>query len=284
MTDSTARPDEVTVLIGSGAIGQAIARRVSVGTTLVLADIDDDAARAVAAMLSGYGFNTRTAHVDVSSADSVAELADFSAGIGEVVQVIHTAGLSPSQASASAIIAVDLIGTALVLESFGAIIGRGGSGLVVASQAGHMVPGLPPELARDLATVPAARLSELAALDTTDMNSGAAYGLAKRANALRVQAASMEWGDRGARLNSVSPGIILTPLAQDELNGPAGPAYQRMIAASAAGRVGTPDEVGVLGAFLMSRDAAFITGADFLIDGGVIASIATGRFEVSLGE
>lgn len=273
---------EVAVLIGAGAIGQAIARRVATGRTLLLADINQSAANDVATLLTGFGFEARATHVDVSSQSSVDTLAAEAAGLGDITHVIHTAGLSPAQASAEAIVAVDLAGTAFVLKAFGRVIAPGGSGLVVASQAGYMLPPLPAEQNEALANTSADQLTKLPFLDTREMGSGAAYAIAKRANSLRVQAASVEWGDRGARLNSVSPGIIMTSLAQDELNGPGGEGYRRMIASSAAGRVGTPDEVGALGAFLMSSEAAFITGTDILIDGGVIAAIAMGRYSVSI--
>ena len=275
---------EIVVVIGAGAIGQAIARRVGVAKTVLLADINQDAAENAAASLSGVGFDARTAHVDVSSRASVDALADTAAGLGSVVHVVHTAGLSPAQASPGAIIAVDLVGTAYVLEAFGRVIAPGGSGVVIASQAGHMLPPLPPEQNEALARTPADELGQLPFLQPEVVtNSGAAYALSKRANTLRVQAASVDWGDRGARVNSLSPGIIMTPLAQDELNSPAGEAYQRMIQTSSAGRVGTPDEVGAAAAFLMGRDGSFITGADLLIDGGVIAAIAAGRYQLRLG-
>ncbi len=274
---------EVVVVIGAGAIGQAIARRVGVAKTIVLADINEDTANRVAAGLNQVGFETKALHVDVSSGESVNRLAEAVTKLGQVMHVVHTAGLSPAQASPQAIIAVDLIGTAYVLEAFGPVIAAGGSGIVIASQAGHMLPPLPAEQNEALARTPARELAKLPFLAPDVIsNSGAAYALSKRANSLRVQAESVVWGDRGARLNAISPGIIMTPLAQDELNSPAGEAYQRMIQASAAGRVGTPDEIGTVAAFLMGRDATFISGADLLIDGGVIAAIAAGRYQLRL--
>lgn len=274
---------EVVVVIGAGAMGQAIARRVGVARTIVLADINEETARRVAASLNGVGFETQALHVDVASGESVNRLAETVAGLGQVTHVVHAAGLSPAQASPQAIIAVDLIGTAYVLEAFGQVIAAGGSGIVIASQAGHMLPPLPAEQNEALARTPARDLVNLPFLAPEVVsNSGAAYALSKRANSLRVQAESVVWGDRGARLNALSPGIIMTPLAQDELNSPAGEAYQRMIQASAAGRVGTPDEIGAVAAFLMGRDASFISGADLLIDGGVIAAIAAGRYQLQI--
>jgi NAD(P)-dependent dehydrogenase (short-subunit alcohol dehydrogenase family) len=277
-------PNEIAVVIGSGAIAQAIVRRIGIEKTILLADINDNAAKAAATALADVGFRTQAAHVDVSSAESVAALAAEADALGTVVSVVHTAGLSPAQATPEAIIAVDLVGTAYVLEEFGRIIARGGSGVVISSQAGYMLPALPPEQNEALSRTPACGLDQLPFLQPdTITNSGIAYAVSKRANTLRVQAASVEWGDRGARLNSLSPGIIMTPLARDELNGPGGEGYQRMIRASAAGRVGTPDEVGAAAAFLMGPDGSFITGSDILIDGGVIAAIAAGRYELTLG-
>jgi NAD(P)-dependent dehydrogenase (short-subunit alcohol dehydrogenase family) len=275
---------EVVVVIGAGAIGQAIARRIGVAKTILLADINEDAATQAATLLRGVGFETRALHVDVSSHESVKALAATAAELGRVVHVVHTAGLSPAQASPEAIIAVDLFGAAYVLEEFGRVIAPGGSGIVIASQAGYMIPPLPPEQNEALARTPADQLGQLSFLQPAVVtSSGAAYAISKRANTLRVQAASVAWGDRSARLNSLSPGIIMTPLAQDELNSSAGEAYRRMIRASAAGRVGTPDEIGAVAAFLMGRDGSFITGSDLLIDGGVIAAIAAGRYTLEIG-
>ncbi|WP_282944626.1 SDR family oxidoreductase [Cellulomonas endometrii] len=282
-TPSTTPATEVVVVIGAGAIGQAIVRRVAAGRTVLVADIDDDNAAAAARTLEGAGYRVTTGHVDVSDGASVAALAEQATGLGAVTRVIHTAGLSPAQASPQAIIAVDLVGTAHVLEAFGRVVAPGGSGVVIASQAGHMIPPLPAEQNEALSRTPASRLTDLPMLQADAVpGSGFAYALAKRANVLRVQAASVEWGDRGARLNSLSPGIIMTPLALDELNSPAGETYQEMIRASAAGRVGSPDEVAGAAAFLLGPDGAFVTGTDLLIDGGVIASIVTGRFQVRL--
>ena len=281
---STPEATEVTVVIGAGSIGQAIARRVGVGTTILLADLNDDAAHAAANSLQTAGFQTSTVRVDVSSLESVSALATAAVQLGTVAHLIHAAGLSPAQASPAAIIAVDLVGVAYVLEELGRVIAPGGSGIVIASQAGHMLPPLPPEQNEALARTPATELDQLPFLQPDMVTSSrAAYALAKRANILRVQGASVEWGDRGARLNSISPIIIMTPLAMDELNSPAGENYQRMIKASAAGRVGTPDAIGTAAAFLMGRDGSFITGTDLLIDGGVIASIAAGRYQLDMG-
>jgi NAD(P)-dependent dehydrogenase (short-subunit alcohol dehydrogenase family) len=262
---------EVTVLIGAGSIGVAIARRVSAGKHVLIADLRIENAEAAAKVLSDAGFDVTTASVDVSSRASVEALAASASHIGAVTGLIHAAGVSPSQASPQTILAVDLYGTALVLEAFGTIIARGGAGLVIASQSGHRLGALTPEQNAGLALTPADDLLALPFLqDVTDSLN--AYQLSKRGNALRVQAEAVRWGKRGARINTISPGIIITPLARDELTGPRGEGYRRMLDLSPAGRAGTPDEVANVAALLMGPDGGFITGSDFLMDGGVTAS------------
>ena len=193
--------------------------------------------------------------------------------LGEVSGVIHAAGVSPSQASPETILKVDLYGTALVLEEFGNVIARGGAGVVIASQSGHRLPPLSTEQNALLATTPVEELLRLPMLRPDQIKDSLhAYQISKRGNSLRVMAEAVRWGKRGARVNTISPGIIITPLANDELKGPRGPGYRRMLEVSAAGRAGTPDEVGTVGALLMGPDGAFITGSDFLMDGGVTAA------------
>ena len=262
---------EVIVVIGAGQIGQAIARRVSAGKHVVLADLDQANADAAARVLSDAGFDVDTAAVDVSSRESVHALVETAAARGEITGVIHAAGVSPSQAPVDVILAVDLYGTALVLEELGNVIAAGGAGVVIASQSGHRLGPLTAEDDKALATTPADELLALPMLQqVTDTLH--AYQLAKRGNSLRVMAEAVRWGRRGARVNTISPGIVITPLARDELTGPRGDGYRLMIERSPVGRAGTPDEVGALGAMLMGPDGAFITGSDFLMDGGVTAS------------
>jgi NAD(P)-dependent dehydrogenase (short-subunit alcohol dehydrogenase family) len=263
----------VIVVIGAGAIGQAIARRVGSGNHILLADLSQENSDAAAKVLSDAGFKVSTAIVDVSSRTSVHALAATATAIGGVTGLIHAAGVSPSQASPSTIFKVDLYGTALVLEEFGNVIESGGSGVVIASQSGHRLPSLTPEQDKALATTPTEELLSLPFLQSDTVDSSLfAYQLSKRGNSLRVKAEAVRWGKRGARINTISPGIIMTPLANDELNGPRGESYRRMLEISPAGRAGTPDEVGVVGALLMGRDGAFITGSDFLMDGGVTSA------------
>ncbi|MGD0942212.1 MAG: SDR family oxidoreductase [Terracidiphilus sp.] len=264
---------DVIVVIGAGSIGQAIVRRVSAGKHVLLADIRQENADAAAKVLFDAGFNVSTATVDVSSRVSVHALVETATKLGEVVGVIHAAGVSPSQASPETILKVDLYGTALVLEEFGKVIARGGSGIVIASQSGHRLGPLSVEQNAVLATTPVEELLSLPMLQPDQIKDSLhAYQISKRGNSLRVMAEAVRWGKRGARVNTISPGIIITPLANDELKGPRGPGYRRMIEVSAAGRAGTPDEVGTVGALLMGPEGAFITGSDFLMDGGVTAA------------
>jgi NAD(P)-dependent dehydrogenase (short-subunit alcohol dehydrogenase family) len=264
---------EVIVVIGAGSIGQAIARRVSAGKHVVLADLRQENASAAAKTLHDAGFEVSTAVVDVSSRESILALVQTASSLGAIAGVIHAAGVSPTQASPATILKVDLYGTAVVLEEFGNVIAHGGAGVVIASQSGHRLPALTPEQDKALAMTPADELLALPMLQPDQVSDPLhAYQVSKRGNSLRVKAEAVRWGKRGARINTISPGIIITPLANDELSGPRGAGYRRMIELCPAGRAGTPDEVGNVGALLMGSDGAFITGSDFLMDGGVTSA------------
>ena len=264
---------EVIVVIGPGQIGQAIARRVGVGKHVLLADMRPEHAKAAAEVMANAGYEVSVATVDASSREAVHSLVEKATGIGDVSGLIHAAGVSPSQALPATILKVDLYGTALVLEEFGNVIVRGGAGVVIASQSGHRLPPLTVEQNKALATTPVEDLLSLPFLQPDKVTDSLhAYQLSKRGNSLRVMAEAVRWGKRGARVNTISPGIIMTPLAKDELTGPRGAGYRRMIELCPAGRAGTPDEVGTVGALLMGPDGGFITGSDILMDGGVTAS------------
>jgi NAD(P)-dependent dehydrogenase (short-subunit alcohol dehydrogenase family) len=264
---------QVVVLIGAGQIGQAIARRVAIGKHVLLADVRAENAAAAADVLSNAGYEVSTATVDVSSRGAVHALAEQAASTGEMTGLIHAAGVSPSQASPATVLMVDLYGTALVLEEFGSVIARGGSGVVISSQSGHRLPALTIEQNRALATTPTEELLALPFVQLDQIKDSLhAYQLSKRGNSLRVMAEAVRWGRRGARINTISPGIVMTPLAKDELSGPRGEGYRRMIESSVAKRAGTPDEVGAMGALLLGPEGGFISGSDFLMDGGVTAS------------
>ena len=262
---------KVIVVIGPGSIGQAIARRVGAGKHLLLADLSQENADAAAKTLSEAGFEV-TKTVDVSSRGSVEALVAKAGSLGDVHGVIHAAGVSPSQASPETILKVDLYGAALVLEEFGKVIADGGAAVVIASQSGHR---LPPSTAQNhaLATTPVEELLKLSMLQPGEVKDSLhAYQLSQRGNSLRVMSEAVRWGKRGARINTISPGIIMTPLAKDELTGPRGAGYRRMIDGCPAKRAGTPDEVANVAALLMGAEGAFITGSDFLMDGGVTSS------------
>jgi NAD(P)-dependent dehydrogenase (short-subunit alcohol dehydrogenase family) len=264
---------DIIVVIGAGQIGQAVARRVGVGKRVLLADMRSDNANAAAEVLGNAGYEVSVAIVDASSREAVHALVETATNLGDVTGLIHAAGVSPTQASPATILKIDLYGTALVLEEFGSVIARGGAGVVMASQSGHRLPPLTVEQNKALATTPVEELLGLPFLQPDNVTDSLhAYQIAKRGNSLRVMAEAVRWGKRGARVNAISPGIIVTPLAKDELTGPRGAGYRRMIEVSAAGRAGTPDDVGTVGALLMGSDGGFITGSDFLMDGGVTAA------------
>jgi NAD(P)-dependent dehydrogenase (short-subunit alcohol dehydrogenase family) len=272
---STAR--QVVVLVGAGSIGRTIARRVGAGTRLVVADLHQANADAAAEALERAGFDATPATVDVSSRVSVEALAETATQVGDVTVVIDAAGVSPSQAPPAVILAVDLYGTAVVLDAFGAVVADGGAGVVIASQAGHRLAALTPDDDAALATTPADDLLALPMLQPDRITDSLhAYQVAKRGNALRVQAEAVRWAERGARLNCISPGIVMTPLAHDELAGPRGDSYRTMLAQSPARRAGTPDEIATIAALLLGPDGAFITGSDLLVDGGATASYRYG--------
>ncbi|HXX03105.1 MAG TPA: SDR family oxidoreductase [Xanthobacteraceae bacterium] len=269
---------DVIVVIGPGQIGQAIARRVGVGKHVVLADVRLENANAAAETLSNAGYDVSVATVDASSRKAVRALVERATGLGTLTGLIHAAGVSPSQAPPTTILKVDLYGTALVLEEFGNVIARGGAGVVIASQSGHRLPPLTVDQNKALAMTPVEELLSLPFLQSDHVTDSLhAYQISKRGNSLRVMAEAVRWGKRGARINTISPGIIMTPLAKDELTGPRGAGYRHMIEVSVAGRAGTPDEVANVGALLMGPDGGFITGSDFLMDGGVTAAFWYGE-------
>jgi NAD(P)-dependent dehydrogenase (short-subunit alcohol dehydrogenase family) len=268
--------ESVAVVTGVGGMGEAVARRIGPGRHLVLADIEPAALDAVADRLRADGFRVTGCPTDVSDPDSVDALGRTAAGLGPIEAVVHTAGVSPVQATVAAILRVDLLGTAWMLDTFGALVAPGGAGVFVASMAGTMAG---PDTERDerLATTPAAALLDLPELGPERITDpGTAYVLAKRANQVRVRAASVTWGRRRARVNSISPGVISTPMGAAELQGASGDVMRAMVAASAAGRIGTAQEIASAAAFLLGPDASYVTGTDLLVDGGVIAGLHHG--------
>ena len=262
---------QVVILLGTGSIGQAIARRVSAGKHVVMADYQEANALAAAKILENAGFETSTIQADLSSRESIKNMIAHAQQFGEIFNLINAAGVSPSQAPVDVILKTDLYGTTVLMEEVGKVIAEGGSGIIISSQSGHRLGALPQEQSDALAMTPTEELLALPFLNKiTDTLK--AYQYSKRCNVLKVMFEATRWGKRGATINSISPGIIITPLANDELHGPRKDGYLKMIQASPAGRAGTPDEVGDLAEFLMSSRGRFISGADFLIDGGTTAS------------
>ncbi|MCC7183123.1 MAG: SDR family oxidoreductase [Rhodocyclaceae bacterium] len=265
----------VTVVIGPGGIGQAIARRISSGRHIVLADYRQEAVDSAAKVLENAGFETTAMRADVSDRASIQAVIRKSQALGPIKALVQAAGVSPSQAPIEAILKVDLYGTSMLLEEFGKVMAPGGSGVVISSQSGYRMPALTAEQDALLATAPA---EELLALDFVKNVESTlhAYQMSKRCNSLRVRGEAVNWAKRGARINSISPGIIVTPLAHDELHGERAEFYQTMLKKMPAGRAGTPDEVAALAALIMGPEGGFITGSDFLIDGGATANFFYG--------
>lgn len=271
---------DIIVLIGAGQIGMAIARRLANGKKIFVADWKLENANTITNIMKEAGFEAVPFEVDISSKSSVLQLIEAVQKEGEISMFINSAGVSPSQASIEQILAVDLYGTALLLEEFGKVIKEGGSGVTISSQSGYRMPALTAEEDRLLATTPTEELLNLELLKNGNIKDTLhAYQMAKRCNGKRVMAEAVKWGERGARVNSISPGIIITPLALDEINGPRGDFYKNMFAKSPAGRPGIADEVANVAELLMTDKGAFITGSDFLIDGGATASYFYGPLQ-----
>jgi NAD(P)-dependent dehydrogenase (short-subunit alcohol dehydrogenase family) len=263
----------VVVVTGLGGMGRAIARRLGSGAIVVLADVDPAALNTEAGHLEEEGYVVVVQATDVSEIESVATLAETASRHGPVEAVVHTAGLSPVQASPEAIFRVDLLGTALMLDAFAEVIAPGGAGVFIASMAGTVAPQNS-DFEQRLATTPTALLLDLPELAVAAEH-GTAYGIAKRANQIRVRAAALTWGRRQARVNTISPGIISTPMGAAELQGPNGDFMRTMLASSATGRIGTPHDIAAAVEFLTGPNSTFITGTDLLVDGGAVASLLT---------
>lgn len=263
----------VMILAGAGQIGMAIARRLGYGMSIVIGDKSKANADAVAKTMNEAGFSATSVEMDLSSRQSILHFIAEAQRHGEISMLVNAAGVSPSQASIETILKVDLYGTAVLLEEVGKVIQPGGTGVTISSQSGHRMPALTPTEDYLLATTPTEDLLSLDFLQPQNIRDTLhAYQMAKRCNVKRVMAEAVKWGERGARINSISPGIIVTPLAIDEFNGPRGDFYKNMFAKCPAGRPGTADEVANAAELLMSDRGAFITGADLLIDGGATAS------------
>ena len=264
---------DVMIVTGAGQISMAIARRVGYGKKIVMGDKNFNHAKEIAEVMNNAGFDVEPMEMDLSSRESILNLIAKAQEYGEIKMLVNGAGVLPSQAPIEAILKVDLYGTAVLLEEVGKVIAEGGCGVTISSQSGWRMPQLTKEEDEALATTPTEELLSLDILQPENIKDTLhAYQMAKRCNEKRVMAQSVEWGKRGARLNDIAPGIIVTPLAIDEFNGPRGDFYKNMFAKCPAGRPGTADEVANVAELLMSDKGAFITGSTFLIDGGATSS------------
>lgn len=264
---------KVMLLTGAGQIGMAIARRMGYGMKIIVGDKKRENADAISRTMNEAGFDTVPVEMDLSSRESIKAMIAEGQKYGDITMLVNSAGVSPSQAPIEAILKVDLYGTAVLLEEVGKVIVPGGTGVTISSQSGHRMGALTAAEDEALACTPTEELLSLDILKSENIHDTLhAYQMAKRCNVKRVMAEAVKWGERGARINSISPGIIVTPLALDEFNGPRGDFYKNMFAKCPAGRPGTADEVASVAELLLSDRGAFITGADFLIDGGATAS------------
>lgn len=274
---------EVMILAGAGQIGMAIARRMGYGKKIVIGDKKLENAKAIEKVMTDTGFDVLAMEMDISSRESIKELIAEAQKYGEITMLINAAGVSPSQASVETILRVDLYGTAVLLEEVGKVIKAGGVGVTISSQSGHRMPALTPKEDEQLAITPTEELLNLSILRPENIKDTLhAYQIAKRCNEKRVMAEAVKWGEKGARINSISPGIVVTPLAIDEFHGPRGDFYKNMFAKCPAGRPGTADEIANVAELLMSDKGAFITGSDFLIDGGATASYFYGPLKTEV--
>ncbi|RAP49041.1 MAG: short-chain dehydrogenase [Methanosphaera sp. rholeuAM270] len=271
---------DVVILTGAGQIGMAIARRIGYGKKIIIGDKNIENAKTISQTLIEAGFDVEYYECDISSCKSIKKLINKAQEHGHICYFINAAGVSPSQAPIESILKVDLYGTAVLLEEIGKVIREGGSGVTISSQSGHRMKQLGAKIDEQLATTPTEELLDLEVLQPENIKDTLhAYQLAKRCNVKRVMYEACRWGQKGARINSISPGIIVTPLAIDEFNGPRGDFYKNMFANCPSGRPGTADEVANVAELIMSDKGSFITGSDFLIDGGATASYFYGKLK-----
>lgn len=271
---------DVLILTGAGQIGMAIVRRIGYGKKVIIGDKNIENAQKISNILKEAGFDVNYYECDISSRESIQKLIKEAQKYGQISNFINAAGVSPSQASIETILKVDLYGTAVLLEEIGKAIAKGGTAVTISSQSGHRMKQLGSKIDEELATTPTEELLNLEVLQPENINDTLhAYQLAKRCNVKRVMYEACKWGEKGARINSISPGIIVTPLAIDEFNGPRGDFYKNMFANCPSGRPGTADEVANVAELLMNEKGAFITGSDFLVDGGATASYFYGKLK-----
>lgn len=263
----------VMLWVGAGQIGMAIARRMGYDMKIIVGDKKLENAVKTAEIMNQAGFDVVPLEMDLSSKESICSMIAEGQKYGPIKMLVNAAGVSPSQASIKTILQVDLYGTAVLLEEVGKVICEGGVGVTISSQSGFRMPALTTEEDELLACTPVDELLELDILQEEHIKDTLhAYQIAKRCNEKRVMAQAVEWGKRGARLNAIAPGIIVTPLALDEFKGVRGDFYKNMFKNCPAGRPGTADEIANIAELLMSDRGSFITGSTFLADGGATAA------------
>lgn len=271
---------DVMIVTGAGQISMAIARRIGYGKKIIMGDKRIENAKTIAEVMNNAGFDVVPFEMDLSSRESIFNMIDEAKKYGPITMLVNGAGVSPSQATIEAILNVDLYGTAVLLEEVGKVIEPGGVGVTISSQSGFRMKQLTPKEDEQLACTPTEELLNLDLLKVENIQDTLhAYQLAKRCNEKRVMAQSVKWGEKGARINAIAPGIVVTPLAIDEFNGPRGDFYKNMFASCPAGRPATADEIANVAELLMSDKGAFITGSTFLIDGGATASYYYGPLQ-----
>ena len=268
------------LVTGAGQISMAISRRTGFGKKIILGDKKIENAETIAGIMNNAGFDVEPFEMDLSSRDSILAVIAKAQEYGPIKYMVNGAGVSPSQAPIETILKVDLYGTAVLLEEVGKVIAEGGAGVTISSQSGWRMPQLTTEQDRALAMTPPDELLSLEILQPENIRDTLhAYQLAKRCNEKRVMYECIRWGERHARLNDITPGIIVTPLAVDEFNGPRGDFYKNMFAKCPAGRPGTADEIAGIAELLLSDAGAFITGSTFLADGGATAAYYYGPLQ-----
>lgn len=271
---------DVMIVTGAGQISMAIARRIGYGKKIIMGDKRIENAKTIAEVMNNAGFDVVPFEMDLSSRESIFNMIDEAKKYGPITMLVNGAGVSPSQAPIEAILNVDLYGTAVLLEEVGKVIEPGGVGVTISSQSGFRMKQLTPKEDEQLACTPTEELLNLDLLKVENIQDTLhAYQLAKRCNEKRVMAESVKWGEKGARINAIAPGIVVTPLAIDEFNGPRGDFYKNMFASCPAGRPATADEIANVAELLMSDKGVFITGSTFLIDGGATASYYYGPLQ-----
>ena len=271
---------DVMIVTGAGQISMAIARRIGYGKKIIMGDKRIENAKTIAEVMNNAGFDVVPFEMDLSSRESIFNMIDEAKKYGPITMLVNGAGVSPSQAPIEAILNVDLYGTAVLLEEVGKVIEPDGVGVTISSQSGFRMKQLTPKEDEQLACTPTEELLNLDLLKVENIQDTLhAYQLAKRCNEKRVMAQSVKWGEKGARINAIAPGIVVTPLAIDEFNGPRGDFYKNMFASCPAGRPATADEIANVAELLMSDKGAFITGSTFLIDGGATASYYYGPLQ-----